>query len=268
MLSVFSLYETILKQARPAVYVGGHALCPRSGGRRRGLRHTPDDHQSRSAGCDHHQSRPGCAPDKSGRPASLTFASAYVGSNPAREKQPFTPLSIPGRGSFTGIVLFYPNDPGTARRTRWSSARRLTAGTVLSGQRHDSRSRLPGGQRILRDGVWCSPLPVGKADAGMNPEHILRGLGLSGSTISVGLDPQLHRDRLNSLTILPTLLARANEVVGCSYESAAGKKQETSAAQQLQQLSGLQETYPLRARTCKNRGATRVSATVGNATPR
>jgi hypothetical protein len=90
----------------------------------------------------------GVAPDKSGRPASLTFASAYVGSNPAREKQPFTPLSIPGRGSFTGIVLFYPNDPGTARRTRWSSARRLTAGTVLSGQRHDSRSRLPGGQRF------------------------------------------------------------------------------------------------------------------------
>ena len=111
MLSVFSLYETILKQARPAVYVGGvmhYARDPVGGVEVFAIPLTITNHGARDAiiiSLDL-----GVAPLKSGRPASLTFASAYVGSNPAREKQPFTPLSIPGRGSFTGIVLFYPND--------------------------------------------------------------------------------------------------------------------------------------------------------------
>src|SRR5262249_1129377 len=44
--------------------------------------------------------------------APVLFSSVYIGtgSNPAKDKQPFTPLSIPGRGSYTGMVLFYPAD--------------------------------------------------------------------------------------------------------------------------------------------------------------
>ncbi|MBO0765617.1 MAG: hypothetical protein J2P50_13655, partial [Hyphomicrobiaceae bacterium] len=51
-------------------------------------------------------------PPKQGGSA-VRFASAYVGSggtNPAKDKQPFMPLSIPGRGSYTGMVLFQPTD--------------------------------------------------------------------------------------------------------------------------------------------------------------
>jgi hypothetical protein len=43
---------------------------------------------------------------------ATAFASTYVGSGShlSKDKQPFTPLSVAGRGSYAGIVIFHPRD--------------------------------------------------------------------------------------------------------------------------------------------------------------
>ena len=40
--------------------------------------------------------------------AAVVFRSTYIGGNPAKEKEPFTPISVPGRGSHNNTFLFYP----------------------------------------------------------------------------------------------------------------------------------------------------------------
>jgi hypothetical protein len=113
----------------------------------------------------------GVAPDKSGRPASLTFASAY-GQQPRKRETTVHATFHPGPG------LFHWHRPFLSERSRDGAANAVVIGkeTYRGHCSFWSTSRQPepsaGRPTILRDGVWCSPLPVGKADAGMNPEHI------------------------------------------------------------------------------------------------
>ena len=41
-----------------------------------------------------------------------TFYSAYFGSRPKAANDPFAPIAVPGRSSYSGTVLFYPKDDG------------------------------------------------------------------------------------------------------------------------------------------------------------
>lgn len=43
---------------------------------------------------------------------SRIFYSAYFGSRPKAENEPFAPIAVPGRSSFSGTVLFYPKSEG------------------------------------------------------------------------------------------------------------------------------------------------------------
>jgi hypothetical protein len=111
LLSGFSLYETVLKQAQPVLHVGAvmHYARDADGVEVFAVPITITNHGARDAVVTAldlrvSQAKPGAA--------AARFASVYVGagSNPAKDKQPFTPLSIPGRGSYAGTVLFYPRD--------------------------------------------------------------------------------------------------------------------------------------------------------------
>src|SRR5262245_5233397 len=111
LLSGFSLYETVLKQAQPVLHVGAVMYYARDadGVEVFALPITITNYGARDAVVAALDLRVSQA--KAGA-AAARFASAYVGagSNLAKDKQPFTPLSIPGRGSYTGTVLFYPSD--------------------------------------------------------------------------------------------------------------------------------------------------------------
>ena len=110
VLSGFSLYETNLKQARLVLHVGAVMYYARDpdAAESFAVPLTITNHGARDAVVTAIDLRvtPG------GGVAASPFASAYVasGGNPAKDKQPFTPLSIPGRGSFAGMVLFHPTD--------------------------------------------------------------------------------------------------------------------------------------------------------------
>jgi hypothetical protein len=107
VFSGISLYETILKQPQPALHLGGimhYGRDPVGGGDVFALPVTIANLGARDAVITTLDLRIANAK------ATASFASAYVGSNPAKENQPFTPLAIPGRNAYTGIVLFYPND--------------------------------------------------------------------------------------------------------------------------------------------------------------
>ena len=111
VFSAISLYETILKQPRPVLHVASvmhYAREPVGGWDVFAVPMTIANHGARDAVVIALDLR--VVDGKSAAPVSTSFASAYVGSNPAKEKQPFTPLSIPGRNSYTGTVLFYPSD--------------------------------------------------------------------------------------------------------------------------------------------------------------
>jgi hypothetical protein len=111
ILSAFSLYETTLKQARPSLHVGTvmhYAHDPSGGVEVFAVPVTIANHGARDAivtSLDLSVRRA-----QTGASTLTWFVSAYVGGNPANDKRPFTPLSIPGRGSYTGIVLFYQRD--------------------------------------------------------------------------------------------------------------------------------------------------------------
>jgi len=111
ILSAFSLYETTLKQARPSLHVGAvmhYAHDPSGGVEVFAVPITIANHGARDAivtSLDLSVRRA-----RAGASTLTWFTSAYVGGNPANDKRPFTPLSIPGRGSYAGIVLFYQRD--------------------------------------------------------------------------------------------------------------------------------------------------------------
>src|SRR5262245_61794257 len=111
ILPGLSLYETNFKQARLILHVGAVMYYSRDaeGAEAFAVPVTITNYGARDAvvtGIDLRVSplSQGVAP--------TPFASAYVatGANPMKEKQPFTPLSVPGRGSYAGIVLFHPTD--------------------------------------------------------------------------------------------------------------------------------------------------------------
>jgi hypothetical protein len=110
VLSALSLYEANLKQARLVLHVGAVMYYARDpdAAESFAVPVTITNHGARDAvvtAIDLH-----VTPADKGATAT-PFASAYVasGGNP-KDKQPFTPLSIPGRGSFAGMVLFHPTD--------------------------------------------------------------------------------------------------------------------------------------------------------------
>ena len=112
IFSGISLYETILKQPRPVLHVAGvmhYARDPVGGADVFAVPMTITNQGARDAVITTLNLRVAAA-KVAATPVAATFASTYVGSNPAKENQPFTPLSIPGHSSYTGIVLFYPSD--------------------------------------------------------------------------------------------------------------------------------------------------------------
>jgi hypothetical protein len=111
VFSGISLYETILKQPRPVLHVGGimhYARDPVSGADVFAVPVTLANQGARDAVVTTLDLR--IVDTKAAAPVVASFASAYVGSNPAKENQPFTPLAIPGRNSYAGVILFYPSD--------------------------------------------------------------------------------------------------------------------------------------------------------------
>jgi hypothetical protein len=111
LFSGISLYETILKQPRPVLHVGGimhYARDPVSGADVFAVPVTIANQGARDAVITMLDLR--IASDKTAASTATSFVSAYVGGNPAKENQPFTPLAISGRNAYTGVVLFYPTD--------------------------------------------------------------------------------------------------------------------------------------------------------------
>jgi hypothetical protein len=110
-LSFWSLYETVLKEARPAPHVGAVMYYVRDaeGVEAFAVPITITNQGARGAvitalDLQVSQAKPGAA--------AAAFASAYVssGGNLARDRQPFSPLSIAGRGAYAGLVIFQPHD--------------------------------------------------------------------------------------------------------------------------------------------------------------
>ena len=110
-LSFWSLYETVLKQARPALHVGAVMYYARDleGTEAFAVPVTITNHGARDAvvtalDLQVSQAKPGAS--------ASPFAGTYVGSdsNLWKDRQPFTPLSIAGRGSSAGVVIFHPSD--------------------------------------------------------------------------------------------------------------------------------------------------------------
>jgi hypothetical protein len=111
VFSGISLYETTLKQPRPVLHVGGimhYARDPVGGADVFAVPLTIANRGARDVVITTLDLR--VAEEKATASVAASFASAYVGSNPAKENQPFTPLAIPGHNSYTGIVLFYQSD--------------------------------------------------------------------------------------------------------------------------------------------------------------
>jgi hypothetical protein len=110
-LSFWGLYETALKQAQPSLHLGAviYFVPDAEGSEAFAVPVTITNRGARDAvvaalDLQVSQAKPGAV--------ATAFASTYVGSggNIAKDKQPFTPLSIAGRGSYAGIVIFHPRD--------------------------------------------------------------------------------------------------------------------------------------------------------------
>jgi hypothetical protein len=111
VFSGVSLYETLLKQPRLVLHVAGimhYAREAVGGADVFAVPVTIANQGARDAIVTTLDLR--IADAKAAAPIWASFASGYVGSNPAKENQPFSPLAIPGRSSFTGVVLFYLSD--------------------------------------------------------------------------------------------------------------------------------------------------------------
>jgi hypothetical protein len=112
ILSGLSLYETNLKQARLVLHVGAVMYEARDaeGVEVFAVPVTITNHGARDAVVTAIDLAVLTGRDGAG---ATPFAGAYVGAGGAsaiKDKQPFTPLSLPGRGAYTGLVLFQPSD--------------------------------------------------------------------------------------------------------------------------------------------------------------
>jgi hypothetical protein len=131
VLSAFSLYETNLKQARPVLHVGAVMYYARDpeGVEAFAVPVTITNRGARDAIVTALELR--AAQSTPGAVATL-FAGSYlaVGNSLSKDRQPFTPLSLPGRGSYTGIVVFQAADlkiPSTPTVTRGGETLRFCA---------------------------------------------------------------------------------------------------------------------------------------------
>ncbi len=112
VFSAISLYETVLKQARFAVYLPEvmHYARDPSGAEVLVLPLTIANHGARDGAAVSLR----LTALNRGPGERADYAAAYFGANPRTGKAPFAPIAVPGRGSYTGAVLFYPK-PGGAR---------------------------------------------------------------------------------------------------------------------------------------------------------
>src|SRR5262249_46659844 len=84
------------------------------------------------------------------------FVGTYIGAggNLAKDKQPFTPLSIPGRGAYAGLVIFHPDDVGDQKRR----PQPVVADGVDEAYRFCLSAQSEGGSHIpLLDTVFGAP---------------------------------------------------------------------------------------------------------------
>lgn len=106
LLSGVSLYETVLKQAKPAIYISGvmrYWRDPREGSEVFALPITIANHGMRDAVI----TSIGLSAEKRGQAVHGSFTSAYFGEGPEATLKLFSPISIEGHRSFAGTVTFY-----------------------------------------------------------------------------------------------------------------------------------------------------------------
>lgn len=115
VFSAISLYETVLKQAHFDLYLADTLLLGRApeGSEVLALPLTIGNYGARDGAV----TRLRLTVESETTGARGEFAAAYFGSNPAKDTQPFAPILVPGRSTFTGTILFYPKPGGNGRRT-------------------------------------------------------------------------------------------------------------------------------------------------------
>jgi len=110
LLSGVSLYETVLKQAKPAIYISGVMRYWRDSRERSevfALPITIANHGMRDAVI----TSIGLTAEKRGQAVHGSFTSAYFGEGPEATLKLFSPISIEGHRSFAGTVTFYRDKP-------------------------------------------------------------------------------------------------------------------------------------------------------------
>lgn len=108
IFSGISLYESVLKQARLTLYVGEivrHAQQPTTNTDVFALPVTIANRGARDAAVTGLEL---FVTKGSGR--GRRYVASYLGDNPAKDNSAFAPLSLPGRGSYSGSILFFPAD--------------------------------------------------------------------------------------------------------------------------------------------------------------
>jgi hypothetical protein len=109
-LSLFSLYETVLKSADPQIHLGSVVHYARDFLQPADVFAVPltiTNSGAREAVIIELRLQVADAAPES---IPVPMSGLYSGTNPRTDRTPFTPISIPGHGDFHGMVLFYRDD--------------------------------------------------------------------------------------------------------------------------------------------------------------